>query len=84
MGQTPAQSKRPRRRSHDACVVCMAPPLKILQLNYSYINGCDARADYLIHQALRDGDIGSSIVVNVEALVDMTVYAHTCVCASWG
>ena len=51
----------------------MASRLKILQLNYSDINGGAARAAYRIHHAMRDSGADSQMLVNVAASGDWTV-----------
>ncbi len=55
--------------------------MKVLQLNYSDINGGAARAAYRIHHALRDLGIDSQMLVNVEASGDWTVQATS---SKWG
>lgn len=47
--------------------------MKVLQLNYSDINGGAARAAYRIHQALRSSGIDSQMLVNVADSDDWTV-----------
>ena len=47
--------------------------MKVLQLNYSDINGGAARAAYRIHNSLRDCGIDSQMLVNVAAAGDWTV-----------
>ncbi len=47
--------------------------LKVLQINYSDINGGAARAAYRIHHALRVGGVDSTMWVNVAAAGDWTV-----------
>jgi glycosyltransferase involved in cell wall biosynthesis len=51
--------------------------LKVLQLNYSDINGGAARAAYRIHHALCDSGIDSQMLVNVAASGDWTVHGPT-------
>jgi glycosyltransferase involved in cell wall biosynthesis len=51
--------------------------LKVLQLNYSDINGGAARAAYRIHHALRESSIDSRMLVNVAASGDWTVQGPT-------
>ena len=51
--------------------------MKILNLNYSDINGGAARAAYRIHHALRSSGIDSQMLVNVAALGDWTVQGPT-------
>lgn len=47
--------------------------MKVLQLNYSDINGGAARAAHRIHQAVRDAGIDSKMIVSVAASGDWTV-----------
>jgi glycosyltransferase involved in cell wall biosynthesis len=47
--------------------------LKIIQLNYSDINGGAARAAYRIHHALRVAGVDSTMAVNVASAGDWTV-----------
>lgn len=47
--------------------------LKIIQLNYSDINGGAARAAYRIHHALRAAGVNSTMAVNVASAGDWTV-----------
>ena len=47
--------------------------MKVLQLNYSDINGGAARAAYRIHHSIRDCGIDSQMLVNVAAAGDWTV-----------
>ncbi len=61
----------------EAPFVCIASPLKILQLNHSDINGGAARAAYRIHHALRSSGIDSQMLVNVAASGDWTVQGPT-------
>ena len=51
--------------------------MKVLQLNYSDINGGAARAAYRIHHALRSTGIDSQMLVNVAASGDWTVQGPT-------
>ena len=51
----------------------MDRPLKVLQLNYSDINGGAARAAYRIHHSLRSSGIDSQMRVNVASSGDWTV-----------
>ena len=51
--------------------------MKVLQLNYSDINGGAARAAYRIHHALRNAGIDSQMLVNVAASGDWTVQGPT-------
>ena len=51
--------------------------MKVLQLNYSDINGGAARAAYRIHHAIRDSGIDSQMLVNVAASGDWTVQGPT-------
>lgn len=51
--------------------------MKVLQLNYSGLNGGAARAAYRIHQALRGSGIDSQMLVNVAELGDWTVQGPT-------
>jgi glycosyltransferase involved in cell wall biosynthesis len=51
--------------------------MKVLQLNYSDINGGAARAAYRIHHALRISGIDSQMLVNVAASGDWTVQGPT-------
>ena len=48
-------------------------PLKVLQLNYSDIDGGAARAAYRIHHALRSTGIDSQMLVNIASSGDWTV-----------
>ena len=47
--------------------------MRIIQLNYSDINGGAARAAYRIHQALRAAGVDSTMAVNVASAGDWTV-----------
>jgi len=51
--------------------------LKVLQLNYSDINGGAARAAYRFYHALRSSGIDSQMLVNVAASGDWTVQGPT-------
>jgi len=51
--------------------------LKVLQINYSDINGGAARAAYRIHHALRDASIDSTMWVNQASAGDWTVDGPT-------
>jgi glycosyltransferase involved in cell wall biosynthesis len=59
----------------------MACSLKVLQLNYSDINGGAARAAYRIHHAFRGSGIDSCMLVNVAASGDWTVQGPS---SQWG
>ena len=47
--------------------------MKVLQLNYSDINGGASRAAYRIHHSLRSFGVDSQMLVNVAASGDWTV-----------
>ncbi len=51
--------------------------MKVLQLNYSDINGGAARAAYRIHHALRASGVDSTFVANVATAGDWTVQGPT-------
>lgn len=51
--------------------------MKVLQLNYSDINGGAARAAYRIHYALRASGVDSTFVANVDTAGDWTVQGPT-------